>query len=107
MNVNFVRLLAVPIHATIALLHSVRVPGNLNMDKREQWFCRFTPSDAASVARRIRYCRLARVRLEGCFDPFTVLLVHSAIDHFEADLLQQSLHEPTHQTTIFEWRGIQ
>ena len=33
MNVNFVRLLAVAIHATVALLHSVRVPGNLNMDK--------------------------------------------------------------------------
>jgi hypothetical protein len=86
-DVHLVGLLPVSVHAAIALLHAVRVPGDFEVNQLGAMVLQVYAFRSRIGSEQDAHCRFLGIGLKGCFDRFSLIVGHATVDHFKATVL--------------------
>ena len=83
-DVHLIGLLPMPVHAAVALFHSVWIPGNLIVDQLGTVILQVDPFRRCICSKKDTHRGFNWVGLECSLDSLAVLSGHSAVHHLEA-----------------------
>ena len=85
-DIDVLGFLPVPVHAAIALLHAVRVPGNLDMDQLGAMVLQVYTLGSGIGRQQDADGGFLGMGLERGLDRFALVVGHPAVDHHQAPL---------------------